>query len=95
MANFVFVAKWQVEDSEGNEMKVASVLDDWKMAELKIETKEQHFGTVDNPGSWDDYSFCHKFKKEKGGLKKYEKDQLLSGCIPFPVNSEQKKDMDG
>ena len=74
-------------------MKVASVPPEWKMPEPKIEIKEPNFDSVDNPGSWVAYSFRPKYKKEKGGPKKYEKHQLPSGCTPVPVNSEQKREM--
>ena len=93
MSNFVFVAKGKIKDSDGNELKVASVPPEWKMPEPKIEMEEPNFDSVDNPGSWDAYSFRPKYKKEKGGPKKYEKHQLPSGCTPVPVNSEQKREM--
>ena len=93
MSNFVFVAKGKIKDSDGNELKVASVPPEWKMPEPKIEMEEPNFDSVDNPGSWDSYSFRPKYKREKGGPKKYEKHQLPSGCTPVPVNSEQKREM--
>ena len=50
-------------------MKVACVPPDWKMPEPNIAMDEPNFDTVDNPGSWDAYSFRPKYKKEKGGPK--------------------------
>ena len=35
MSNFVFVAKGKIKDSDGNELKVASVPPEWKMPEPK------------------------------------------------------------
>ena len=76
----------EIKDSDGNELKVASVPPEWKMPKSKIDMEEPHFNSVDNPGSWDAYSFRPKYKKEKGGPKKYEKHQFPSGCTPVPVN---------
>ena len=50
MSNFVFVAKGKIKDSDGNELKVASVPPEWKMPEPKIEMEEPKFYSVDNPG---------------------------------------------
>jgi hypothetical protein len=64
-------------------VKLPSPPDTWVPPLPKVDEGEPMYDEVDNPGNWQEYTYCAKF--EKGRYKHY---CIPTGAKPVPVNSD-------
>jgi hypothetical protein len=71
-------------------IKLPSPPDTWLPPLPKVDKGEPLYDEVDNPGDWQEYTYCAKFEKVR-----YKHHCSPTGAKPVPVNSDGERHMSG
>jgi hypothetical protein len=71
-------------------IKLPSPPDTWLPPLPKVDKGETMYDEVDNPGDWQEYTYCAKFEKGR-----YNHHCIPTGAKPVPANSDGERHMNG